>query len=175
MKNDYKVLKIFIIVFNIIGVICLIYFSIPYLRHDMSIPNPNSMLASYSWDSSGFLLTLGFIPLLIVNILAYKFLDLKKVIKFLFFIPSIFCLVIVCHYLFVANEWKSEKNEPIETIRCELDGKVYVYKIYYENDEYSLGIDEKDKLDLSVIDYFSKDSILKSIEEYYKKNGGICP
>lgn len=176
MNNDLKnkYLKIFIIIFNIIGFICLIYFSIPYLKHDMSIPNPNSMLSSYSWDSSGFILTLGFIPLVIVNVLAYKFLCKNK-FRFLFFIPSIFCFVIVCHYLFVATEWKTEKNVPIETIRCELDGKVYVYKIYYENEEYSLGIDEKDKFNLSVVDYSSKDSILKSIEEYYKQNGGMCP
>ena len=48
-QKDYKWFKIFVIILNIIGIGCLIYFSIPYLRHDMSVHNPNAMLTSYSW------------------------------------------------------------------------------------------------------------------------------
>ncbi len=98
MLKENKWFKIFVIILNIIGIGCLIYFMIPYLRHDMSIPNPNSMLSSYSWDSSGFILLLGFIPLLIANVLAYIFINLKsRFLKLLFFIPSLVCLIIVVH------------------------------------------------------------------------------
>ena len=177
-EKQKKWFKIFVIILNIIGIMCLIYFAIPYLRHDMSVSDPNAMLASYSWDSCGFVLTLGLIPLLIANIIAYKFIDLKNnKFKFLYFIPSVLCLIIVCHYLFVATDWKDENlKEPIMTIKCEVNGNYYVYKIYQEdNDEYSVGMEANDKLPLSVIDYTNKETIVESIEKYYKSNGGMCP
>ena len=177
-QKDYKWFKIFVIIINIIGIGCLIYFMIPYLRHDMSIPNPNAMLSSYSWDTSGFILTLGFIPLLIANVMAFIFVDLKiKPLKVLYFIPSLICLIIVAHYLFIATDWKEEKvKDPIAGIKCAKDGKDYVYQIYLEdNGEYSVSMDEKDKIPLSVIDYSDKDTIINSIETYYKDNGGMCP
>ena len=177
-QNDYKWFKIFVIILNIIGIGCLIYFAIPYLRHDMSVHNPNAMLASYSWDSCGFILTLGLIPLLIANIMAYKFIDLKNnKIKLLYFIPSIICLIIVCHYLFIATDWKEEKvKEPIATMKCAINGNHYTYQIYEEdNGEFSVGMEDNDKMPLSVIDYTNKDTIINSIEKYYKSNGGMCP
>ncbi len=178
MLKENKWFKIFVIILNIIGIGCLIYFMIPYLRHDMSIPNPNSMLSSYSWDSSGFILLLGFIPLLIANVLAYIFINLKsRFLKLLFFIPSLVCLIIVGHYLIIGTDWKEEKQkEPIATMKCAIDGKNYSYQIFKEdNGEFSVGIDENDKLPTSIIDYTSKKTIIESIENYYKSNGGMCP
>lgn len=32
---------------NVIGVICLIYYAVPYIMHDTSIPNPDAMLPMY--------------------------------------------------------------------------------------------------------------------------------
>ncbi len=177
-QNNYKWLKIFVLVLNIIGIICLVYFMIPYIRHDMSIPNPNAMLASYSWDTSGFVLTLGLLPLIIANIMAFIFLDIKvKLLKLLYFIPSLVCLIIVGHYLLVATDWKEEEqSDPIAGIKCAIDGKDYVYQIYKDdNGEYSVSMDEKDKIPLSVIDYTSEETIIESIETYYKNNGGMCP
>ena len=168
-----KLLKKLIVVINIIGILCLIYFIIPYVRHDMSIPNPSAMLASYSWDTSGFILTLGLIPLIIVNTLAFIFVKTK--LRILYFIPSIVCLIIVGHYLIFQNDWNDETQEPIYTMKCSIDEKVYVYKIYYEGNEYSLGMDEKDNLPLEVIDYTNEDTIINSIENYYKENNGMCP
>lgn len=171
MKKNYK--KIIIII-NIIGVLCLIYFAIPYLRHDMSIPNPNAMLASYSWDTSGFILTIGLIPLLIANFIAYKKINIK--FKLLFFLPSLICLLIVGHYLIIATDWKEpELKEPITTLRCSINNKVYIYKIYEENNEYSLSMEDNDKLPLSIIDYTNEETIINSIEEYYRDKGGMCP
>lgn len=177
-QKDYKLFKIFIIILNVIGILCLIYFSITYLMHDNSISNPNAMLPTYTWDSCGFILTLGLIPLLVANIMAYIFIELKiKILKLLYFIPSIFCLIIVVHYLFFATEWKEEKaKDPIATIKCNLNDKFYVYKVYLEdNGEYSLGMEEDDELPLSVIDYTNEETIFESIERYYKNNGGMCP
>ena len=167
--------KNIIIILNILGIICLIYFLIPYLMHDNSI-KPDSMLSSYTWDTCGFLLTIGFIPLLIANILAYKFIKLNNKFNILFFIPSLICLVVVMHYLIVATDWKEEVVEkPITSMKCELNSKIHVYSIYKENNEYSLGILEDDKIPLSEIDYTSVDTITNSIQNYYKKIGGMCP
>ena len=49
----------------------------------------------------------------------------------------------------------------------------YIYK--EDNDEYSVGMEDDDKIPLSAIDYASKETIIKSIENYYKNNGGMCP
>ncbi len=177
-QKNLKWLTIVVIIINIIGILCLVYFAIPYLRHDMSIHNPNAMLTSYSWDSCGFILTLGLIPLIIANIMAYFFVSLKnKKLKSLFFLPSIICLIIVVHYLFVATSWENEEiKEPIATMKCVLEENYYIYKIYKEeNNEYSVEMEENDPLPLSVIDYTSKDTIIKSIENYYINNGGMCP
>ena len=85
-------MKIFVILLNLLGVGCLIYFMIPYVTHDMTVKNPNAMLAGPSWDTSGFVLLLGLIPLVCANILASIFIETKKGFKVLFFIPSIVCL-----------------------------------------------------------------------------------
>lgn len=172
--KDNKIFKISIIVLNIIGIICLIYYMIPYIRHDMSIPNPNSMIVSYSWDACGFILTLGLIPLLIANTLAFIFIKTK--LRILYFIPSLVCLIIVAHYLVFSTNWKdAEYKEPIESMKCSTEGRNYIYKIYKEDDgTYSLGMDENDKLPLSIVDYTDKDTIISSIEEYYRANNGMC-
>lgn len=177
-QKDYKWLKIIVIALNIIGIGCLIYFAIPYLRHDMSIPNSNAMISSYSWDTAGFILSLGLIPLIIANIMLYKFFDIKKKkLKLLYFIPSLICLIIVAHYLIFATDWKEEKQkEPILTMKCAINGNYYSYQIFQEdNGEFSLGMEDNDKIPLSVVDYTSKDTIINSIEKYYKTNGGMCP
>lgn len=92
-----KMLSILIIAINIIGVICLIYFSVPYFTHDVTIENPDSMLPAEAWDNAGMTLTLGFFPLLTANVLG--FLKVKhRLMRFLFFIPSLICFVIVAGY-----------------------------------------------------------------------------
>ena len=47
--------------------------------------------------------------------------------------------------------------------------------IRYESDnEYSLGMDEKDNFPISIVNYTDIESITKSIEQYYNDNGGRC-
>lgn len=178
IQNNHKLLKITVIVLNVIGIICLIYFMIPYLKHDMSISNPKAMISSYSWDTSGFILMIGFIPLVIANVMAYIFIDIKsRVLRLLYFIPSLICLILVGHYLMIGTTMEEEKQkEAISTMKCVIDGKHYSYQIFKEDKvEFSLGMDENDKLPLSIVDYTSEDTIIKSIENYYKNNGGMCP
>lgn len=166
-------MKKIIIALNVIGLICLVYLGIPYLLHDMSI-NPDAMLSGPRWDVCGFGLTIGLIPLIILNVLEYKFIDIKKY-KVLFFIPSIICLIIVFHYLVFATDWSNEKTKDVEvTISCELNGSKYNYSIYLEDAGYSLGMDEDDTIELSKIDYSSKDKMIESIKNYYLEREGFC-
>lgn len=182
IKNNLlnnKYIKLFIVILNIIGILCLIYFAIPFIKHDMSIPNPNAMLTGYSWDTCGFILTLGLIPLITTNTLEYICFKLKnKIFRILFYIPSLICLILVSIYLFMESNQKEPVNnsEFIASAKCELNGKVYHYSVYKEQDEtYSLEMDDEDIIPQSVIDYDSPKTIFESIENYYKDNGGMCP
>lgn len=97
--NQKRMSSLLIIVLNIIGVICLIYFAIPYLTHDVTIANPDAMLPAEAWDNAGMALTFGLIPLLIANILSFILIKIKqKFVRFLFFVPSVICFIIVISY-----------------------------------------------------------------------------
>lgn len=90
MKSN-KTLSIIILIINIIGVLCLIYFAIPYLTHNTTVYHPDAMLPAEAWDSAGMTLTVGFIPLLIANILAFIFAakeSIKVPLRILYFIKS---------------------------------------------------------------------------------------
>ena len=177
-QQNYKYIKIFVAILNILGIACLIYFSIPFLRHDTSINNTNAMLASYSWDSCGFILTLGLIPLIIANSMAFIFFDFKnKIIKSIFFIPSLICIILVSSYLFMSfNNEDTYKSELVSSIKCALDEKVYHYYLYKEEDgTYSSSMDEYDKMPSNVINYESEEKWFDSIEKYYEEKGGMCP
>ena len=103
MKTN-KTLSIAIIVINVMGLLCLIYFAILYLTHDTFIYNPDAMLPIEVWDKAGMTLTIGFIPLLIANIFAFLYIlkdKIKKPLRLLFFIPSLICLFLVISYWFI--------------------------------------------------------------------------
>ena len=94
-----RISSLLIIVLNIIGIICLIYFAIPYLTHDVTVANPDAMLPAEAWDNAGMTLTFGLIPLLIANILSFVFIKVKqKFVGLLFFVPSVICFIIVVNY-----------------------------------------------------------------------------
>ena len=94
-----KALVLSIIAINIIGIICLIYFGIPYITHDTTIAHPDAMLPTETWDGAGMILTFGFIPLLVANVLMFLFVKTKqRFVRFLFFIPSVICFIIVMSY-----------------------------------------------------------------------------
>ncbi len=178
-EQKNKLIPIIIIIINIIAIICLIYLAIPYLKHDTTVANPNAMIAAESWDMSGLLLTIGLIPLIIANVFAFKLIKLNsKVLRLLFFIPSIICLLIVCHYLFISftgEEEGGDNSKLVGTITCHLNNKDRIYDIYLErNNEYSIALEEKDNIPLGEIDYTSYETIKESISDYYHKKGGNC-
>ena len=92
-----------IIALNIIGIICLIYYAVPYILHDTSIPNPDAMLPMYRWEGAGITLLVGTIPLIVANLLAFIFVWKEKIklpARLLFFLPGIICISLVASYLF---------------------------------------------------------------------------
>ena len=98
----------------------------------MTILSPNSMLPSYFFDSCGFILMFDLMPLIIANTLSFVYLTLKnKILKFLFYIPSFICFIIVILYLFISFNNSLDNYEPelITSFKCELNGKVYEYTI----------------------------------------------
>ena len=101
--REIKKLSLLIIIINVIGVICLFYYAVPCLIHDTTVVNPNAMLPSESWDRAGMILTFGFIPLLVANVLNFLFVEIKqKLVRLLLFIPSVVCFVIVVSYWITA-------------------------------------------------------------------------
>lgn len=98
-----KTWSFIIVILNIIGVLCLIYYAIPYFLHDVNVVRPDAMIPFKKWEASGWILTLGLLPLMTVNILAMLFVGNKKlklIVRTLFLIPCIVCFGIVGHYWF---------------------------------------------------------------------------
>lgn len=90
---------ILLIAINLIGLIALIYFAIPYLMHHTAIPYPDAMLPAQAWENAGMALTFGFLPLLIVNLLGFLYADvMRKFARFLFLVPSLVCIILVASY-----------------------------------------------------------------------------
>ena len=93
--------KLLIIILNIIGICCLIYCAVPYIKHDTSVANPDSMLSMEGWDGAGMLMTLGLIPMVIANSLCFfeVFRDTRKrAIRSAAYLPSIIEACFVIHY-----------------------------------------------------------------------------
>ena len=104
MKSN-KPLSIIILIMNIVGFLCLIYFAIPYLTHNTTVYYPDAMLPLEAWDRAGLTLTVGFIPLLIANILAFIYVakeSIKLPLRLLYFIPSLICICLVISYWIMA-------------------------------------------------------------------------
>ena len=111
-----------IIALNMLGALCLIWFSIPYLLHDISVTNQDAMIPFQKWEASGFILTFGFVPLAVVNILAMIFIGNKKhklIVRALFLIPCIVCLGIVGSF------WLSEIVQTNVNLQSPCDFYVY--------------------------------------------------
>ena len=86
---------------NLLGVACLIYYAVPFLTHDTTVPNPDAMIPMTRWEGSGFVLTAGILPLLFANALGYLLLrGIKgKQRRFLLcFLPSVFCAALAAVY-----------------------------------------------------------------------------
>lgn len=95
--KESKNFSMFLLSLNGIGVGCLIYYAIPYFMHNTQILYSEAMLPAERWDLAGMTLTIGIIPLFIVNLLGYLFVK-GNGNRFLFFLPSGICIAIVAHY-----------------------------------------------------------------------------
>ncbi len=99
--SNHRNRSMLLILLNMIGLICLVYFAIPYCTHDTYVANPDAMLPFEAWDGSGMILTIGLVPMIITNTSGFL-LILKKetpvVFRLLFFVPSVIEMVFVLHY-----------------------------------------------------------------------------
>ena len=59
------------ILLNIIGIVLLVLLAIPYITYNTKIVDRNAMLPFEAWNRAGMILTLGFVPLLAINILSF--------------------------------------------------------------------------------------------------------
>src|SRR5574344_1417904 len=139
-QRNYKFINLFVAILNIVGILLLLYFAIPYIFHIRS-------LNDYSWETCGFILLLGFIPLLITNIMAYVFL-----------------------------KFRNNNQEFYGAMKCYLKDENYKFQIYKNyNNEFTIEMDEKYRIPSSEIDSTNAKTIFDSIERYFKNNGGGCP
>lgn len=127
---------LFILVINVIGVLYLIACAIPYLTHDTRVLHPNSMLPAERWDDAGFGLTVGLIPLIIVNLLAFRRVrkeKIKKPARLLFLLPSVLCMVLVAHYFSTGALSRAESTrKPLVNVAIKYkdDAEVQYRQIY---------------------------------------------
>ena len=95
-----KVISLLLIILNICGCLCLIYFGCLFVSGSTAVDYPDAMLQLERWDRGGRALTIGLIPLVIANVTGYLFIRTKsKKTRLLIFIPSIVCVVLVACYL----------------------------------------------------------------------------
>lgn len=93
--------RLAVLALNLLGVVVLIYFAVPFLTHDTTVPNPDAMIPMARWEGSGFALTAGILPLLFANALAYLLLrGIKgKQRRFLLcFLPAALCVALAAVY-----------------------------------------------------------------------------
>ena len=99
MKNKIAVLSV--VLLNLAGIACFVYFAVPFLAHDTAVPNPDAMIPMARWEGSGFALTAGILPLLFANALGYLLLrGIKgKQKRFLLcFLPAALCALLAAVY-----------------------------------------------------------------------------
>lgn len=128
--------NLFILTVNIIGLLFLISCAIPYLTHDTRVLHPNSMLPVERWDDAGVGMAVGLIPLIIVNLLAFRRVGkekIKKPARLLFLLPSVLCLVLVAHYFTTGALSRAESTrKPLinVAIKYKDDSEVQYRQIY---------------------------------------------
>ena len=104
MKSN-KLLSITILIVNMIGLLCLIYYAIPYLTHNTTVYHPDAMLPLEAWDRAGMALTVGSIPLLIANVCAFMYVAKERIkvpLRLLYFIPGLLCICLAVSYWIIS-------------------------------------------------------------------------
>lgn len=94
---------IFVLLLNLAGLVCLVWFALPYLAHDTTVLHPDAMLPAQRWDTAGMALSIGLLPLLGANWLAFRFVKLKRnAMRWLFFVPGVICAALAASYWITA-------------------------------------------------------------------------
>lgn len=94
---------LFILLLNLAGLVCLVWFALPYLAHDTAVPYPDAMLPAERWDTAGMALTFGLLPLFGANWLGFRFVPVeKKALRWLFFAPGAICAALAVSYWITA-------------------------------------------------------------------------
>ena len=95
-------------VLNVLGLVCLVWFAVPFVLHDTAVPNPDAMIPMTRWEGGGMALTVGLLPLLAANALAFVFakgIGWKRAARLLFFLPGAVCAVLVALYWIGSFTW----------------------------------------------------------------------
>ncbi len=173
-QKNYNIIRSFIIALYIFGILCLLYFAIPYIFHNINIFDITGAFSSNDWLGFGYALIILIIPLIIINILAYIFVDLKnKKMKLLFFIPTVICLLCIVHYFLFIVDWNEEKTAKTTAVfECYVNKNTYKYK-YYSGEGWSTADHDNDILSAE-IDTTNEETFFQSVNEYYKSIGGYC-
>ena len=90
-----------IVAANIVGIIFLAYFLIPFLMHDTTVNSPTAVLPfKEAWDSAGMVITIALVPLFALNLAAFYTLKRRRELyNILFFVPSFICFVAMLSYI----------------------------------------------------------------------------
>lgn len=97
-----KTISAILIVINIIGIICLIFFMGLLFSGDTTVKNPDSMIPFQTWEAGGTVLMIGLVPLAVANTLAFTFALKEEVTgwkRYLFFLPVFLCFLSVVFYI----------------------------------------------------------------------------
>ena len=100
--------RLAVLALNLLGTACLIYYAVPFLTHDTTVPNPDAMIPFTRWEGAGFALTAGILPLLFANGLGYLLLrGIKgKQKRFLLcFLPAALCAALAAVYWIGSFTW----------------------------------------------------------------------
>ncbi len=97
-----KTISAILIVINIIGIICMIFFMGMLFSGDTTVKNPDSMIPFQTWEAGGTVLMIGLVPLAVANTLAFTFALKEEVTgwkRYLFFLPVFLCFLSVVFYI----------------------------------------------------------------------------
>jgi hypothetical protein len=102
--NKNKILKIILTCIYLIGIGCVGYYGILYLKHSTTIPNPEAMLPMMQYEVGAWTLMIG-LPFMIAScisvILIYKTKALLH--KILLLLPAIIDTILVVSYWIMEN------------------------------------------------------------------------
>ena len=108
MKN--KIPAVFVVLLNLAGIACLVFFAVLFLSHDPTVRNPDAMIPFQNWEAGGMALTAGVLPLLFANGLGFLLLRgyRGKQKRFLLcFLPAVLCAALAAVYWIGSPTWWS--------------------------------------------------------------------